>query len=173
MGCGGMYCADPEQAVKTYADMVYRLAAIKTSQRADAEEVFSEVFLKLVQHAHKIQSEEHLKAWLIKVTIRCANSHHTTAWKRKVLLMDGDDPFEGSTEQAFPSDNLVLNAVRQLGGKYRDVIHLHYYEGFGVQEIAAILGSKEGTVKSLLFRAREQLRGLLEKDLEQYPDLLS
>ena len=167
-----MYCADPEQAVETYADMVYRLAAVRTSQRADAEEIFSEVFLKLVQHAHKIQSEEHLKAWLIKVTIRCANRHYTTAWTRKVSLTAEDDSLEGSAEQAFPSDNLVLNAVRQLDGKYRDVIHLHYYEGFSVQEIAMLLGRKEGTVKSLLFRAREQLRGLLEKDREQCPDLL-
>lgn len=160
-----MYQVDVEKAVRTYADMVYRLAVARTDQRADAEEVFSEVFLRLVRYSAKIQSEEHLRAWLLRATIQCAAGVYAAPWKKRVVLMEGDDFAGTSVEQEFPGEAVVLPQVQKLAGKYRDVIHLYYYEGYGIHEISAILHKKEGTVKSLLFRAREKLeKALAEND---------
>lgn len=160
------YRVDVERAVQKYADMVYRLATVKTHQQADADEVFSEVFFKLMQHSHKIKSDEHLKAWLLHVTIQCANKMHVSSWRKKVTLQDDAVFAQQSYEQKFADDDIVLPAVQQLPGKYQDVIHLFYYEGYSIAEIAQLLQKKEGTVKSLLSRAREQLRNLLQEEFD-------
>lgn len=157
------YRVDVEEAVEEYADMVYRLALVKTGQPADAEDVFSEVFLRLVNHSGKIKSPEHLKAWLLRVTVNCCNRHHGSCWRKKVVSTETFEQEEPACVQAFPSDNVVLDAVRNLPQDYRDVVHLFYFEGYSVREISSILKKPEGTVKSLLSRARGQLKGLLEE----------
>lgn len=79
----GDYEVDTEEAVRTYADMVYRLACLNTNNKETAEDVFQTVFLKLVQYKESIISEEHLKAWLIRVTINQCKSVATSSWNRK------------------------------------------------------------------------------------------
>ena len=63
-----------DQIVDTYADMVYRIALVQMKNIDDAQDVFQEVFLRLVKNIDKIESEEHLKFWLIRVTINCAKT---------------------------------------------------------------------------------------------------
>ena len=116
------YVVDTEAAVRTYADMVYRLACLNTNNKETAEDVFQTVFLKLVSHQESIISEEHLKAWLIRVTINQCKSVATTAWNRKRASYEDAMLMEESEEQEDFSD--VYEAVRELPDKYRDVIHL-------------------------------------------------
>ena len=139
------YVVDTEAAVRTYADMVYRLACLNTNNKETAEDVFQTVFLKLVSHQESIISEEHLKAWLIRVTINQCKSVATTA-----------------EEQEDFSD--VYEAVRELPDKYRDVIHLFYYEQLTVKDIAGILDTKEATVKTWLSRGRKLLGEKLKEE---------
>ena len=155
---------DVEQAVEEYADMVYRLALVKTGQQADAEDVFGEVFLRLVKHQRKIRSPEHCKAWLLRVTINCCNRHHTSFWRRQVLSTEAAPQEQPSVLQAFPSDDPLPEALRALPQDYRDAVHLYYFEGYSVKETADLLEKPEGTVKSLLSRARAQLKDLLEEE---------
>ena len=157
------YRVDAEQAVEEYADMVYRLALLKTGQRADAEDVFSEVFLRLVKYQDRIRDAEHLKAWLLRVTINCCNRLHSGFWRKKVLSTETFQQEETATAQEFPSENYVLEAVRALPQDYRDAVHLYYFEGYSVRETARLMGKPEGTVKSLLARARSQLKDLLQE----------
>ena len=82
------FCA--EQVLEQYADMVYRLAIIHMKNKADAEDVFQEVFLRLVKNADKISSEEHLKAWLIKVTVNCCKKQFDSAWNRHRASLEYD-----------------------------------------------------------------------------------
>lgn len=157
------YSIDVEQAVEEHADMVYRLALLKTGQPADADDVFSEVFLRLVKYRHKIKSAEHLKAWLLRVTINCCHRHQSSAWRRKVFSMETYGREEPEQLQAFPSESPVFQAVQALPQAYRDVVHLYYFEQYTVRETASILGRPEGTVKSLLSRARGQLKDFLQE----------
>ena len=157
------YSIDVEQAVEEHADMVYRLALLKTGQPADADDVFSEVFLRLVKYRHKIKSAEHLKAWLLRVTINCCHRHQSSAWRRKVFSMETYGREEPEQLQAFPSESPVFQAVQALPQAYRDVVQLYYFEQYTVRETASILGRPEGTVKSLLSRARGQLKVFLQE----------
>ena len=156
------YVVDTEAAVRTYADMVYRLACLNTNNKEKAEDVFQTVFLKLVSHQESIISEEHLKAWLIRVTINQCKSVATTAWNRKRASYEDAMLMEEPEEQEDFSD--VYEAVRELPDKYRDVIHLFYYEQLAVKDIAGILDTKEATVKTWLSRGRKLLGEKLKEE---------
>lgn len=95
---------DTEAAVRTYTDMVYRLACLNTNNKETAEDVFQTVFLKLVSHQESIISEEHLKAWLIRVTINQCKSVATTAWNRKRASCEDAMLMEEPEEQEDFSD---------------------------------------------------------------------
>ena len=156
------YVVDTEAAVRTYADMVYRLACLNTNNKETAEDVFQTVFLKLVSHQESIISEEHLKAWLIRVTINQCKSVATTAWNRKRASYEDAMLMEEPEEQEDFSD--VYEAVRELPDKYRDVIHWFYYEQLTVKDIAGILDTKEATVKTWLSRGRKLLGEKLKEE---------
>lgn len=150
---------DIDKAVRTYADMVLRLAVVNTNNRTEAEDIFQEVFLKLIRYQDSITSEEHLKAWLIRVTINQSHSHTGSFWNKftggfndKVELKD-----EKAEEELYGMEATsdVTRAVMALPLKYRRVIHLFYYEEFSVKEIAEILNEKEATVKTHLARGRK------------------
>lgn len=161
-----------EEIIEKYADMVYRLAVNEMGNRDDAQDVFQEVFMRLVRYRERISTEEHLKAWLIRVTINCARKQQTATWRKKVEFLAQEDvehtPDEGSAN-AFTeienADSPVVSAVAGLPEKYRTVIYLFYYEEKSVSEIAALLSEKESTVKSKLHRAREMLKTKLKGEV--------
>lgn len=149
-----------DDAVRRYADMVYRLAILNSGSEQDAEDAFQEVFLKLFRHKDSIQSEEHLKAWLIRVTVNQCRSTASRVWnKRRVSL-------EVIAEAAAPQDDEdyseVYDAVKALPDKYREVIHLFYYEQLPISRIAQVLGRNEATVKTHLARGRSLLKEKLK-----------
>ncbi len=143
---------DPAAAFETYCDMVYRLAFIKTGNTADAEDILSEVFLRLVKSQNKIKGDDHLKNWLIRVTVNCSNSHFSRIKRRgEVELTEncGFDEFKGDA---------VLPAVLSLPENQKIIVYMYYYEGYSVDEIATICEIPSGTVKSRLARARDKLK---------------
>lgn len=154
-----------EEAVGQFADMVYRIALVEVKNKADADDVFQEVFVRLVKHIDTLESREHVKAWLIRVTVNCSKKHLTSFWNRRVGSIEDE---EQSVEEAgyMPEEeNPVRRAVLELPDKYRTVIHLFYFEELSVHEICNYLRQKESTVKSQLFRARELLRDKLEGEI--------
>lgn len=155
------FCA--EQVLEQYADMVYRLAIIHMKNKADAEDVFQEVFLRLVKNADKISSEEHLKAWLIKVTVNCCKKQFDSAWNRHRVSLEYDVEESYEMEE---KDESVTAAVQKLPENYRTVIHLFYYEEYSVKEISTILEQSETAVKTRLSRARDMLRNYLKGEVE-------
>ena len=147
-----------EQAIRRYADLVYHLAFARTGSRADADDVFQEVFLRYVRRKPVFRDEEHRKAWLIRVTINCAKSFWNSAWIRKMQPLTEDIVCEMPEEQA------LYAALQRLPAKYREVIHLFYYEGYSTDEIARLLRRKSSTVRTQLTRARAMLRDFMEED---------
>lgn len=156
-----------EWAIDTYADMVYRIALTQMKNTTDADDIFQEVFVRLVGNIHKLESEEHMKAWLIRVTINCCKKHFTSFWNRNVEGFAQDENSQEPCDTCKEIDDLlegkgiVTKAVNTLPKKYRIVVYLFYYEEMTIEEISKALQMKESTVKSQLFRAREMLKGML------------
>ena len=157
----GRKAPDPVRALERYGDMVYRIALLHMKNQSDAEDVFQEVFLRLVRYAGTIEGEEHLKHWLIRVTVNCCKKQFASSYRRRTVPMDREDRMEFSYEMPL-GEGSIWETVRQLPEGYRDVIHLFYYEQYSVREIGEILELTEGAVKTRLSRARDMLREQLE-----------
>ena len=144
-----------EDAMERYGDAVYRLALCRLGSRADAEDVYQDVFLRLLRDTTAFRDGEHLKAWLLRVTLNCCKKLGASAWRRHVV------PVERLPEhgQADDFEALALrDALARLPEKDRAALHLFYGEGLTAREIGAITGEKEASVRSRLSRARAQLR---------------
>ena len=149
---------DPAELAGRYAGDIFRLAYARTGQRADAEDVMQEVFVRLLRARPAFRNGEHARAWLLRVAANCANDWFRAPWRRR----------EGPLTDALPApeheDGGVVEAVLALPAKYRTAVHLYYYEELSVAEIAKITGKSESAVKSRLFRARAMLREALKED---------
>lgn len=145
-------------AVQRYSDTVFRAAMHNCSCAADAEDVVQDVFEKLLRYEGRFESEEHLKAWLLRVAInRCRDI--TRAARQKDTELDENIPAPESG-----NDGSVLDAVRTLPENYRNAVYLHYYEGYTAAEVGRMLGAPTNTVLSWLRRARAQLHTLLKEE---------
>ncbi len=155
-----------DAAIDRYADMVYRLARSQMKNTTDADDLFQEVFVRLVSHIQDLESWEHVKAWLIRVTINCAKKHYEQYWNRNVDYMEEPERMadEGDGYE-LPEEHPMRAAVQKLPPKYRLVIHLYYFEERSVAEIAQLTDQKETTIKSQMHRAREMLKGLVGDEL--------
>ena len=152
------------RALERYADTVRRLCMIHLKNHADTEDIFQNVFLKYVLREEPFESEEHEKAWFIRVTINaCRDLLRSLLRARTVSL---DEVLE-QPAPIPPDHREVLEAVLALPTKYRQVVYLHYYEGYTAPQIAGILGKNVNTVYTLLTRSRQQLREKLGGDRDE------
>lgn len=149
------------RAVEQYADTVRRLCMIHLKNYADTEDIFQNVFLKYALSSVSFESQEHERAWLIRVTVNACRDLLKSFFRSRTVSID-----EIMEQPAVPpSENReVLEAVLSLPAKYKDVVYLHYYEGYTAPEIGRILGKNVNTVYSLLKRSREMLREKLGGD---------
>jgi RNA polymerase sigma-70 factor (ECF subfamily) len=149
--------------IEKYSTTVYRLGLSYLGNREDAEDIMQEVFLRYLRKPRSFASEEHEKAWFIRVAINCCKSFINSAWKRKIVPFEelGNQP---APEEADGSGTSVYEAVMALPPKQRMCIHLYYYEELSISEISKLTGIRESTVKSHLFRARASLEQKLKGD---------
>ncbi len=150
-----------EEAVDRYADMVYRLAMSQMRNQSDADDLFQEVFIRLVKHIDEMKDWNHVKAWLITVTCNCAKKHFERYWNKNVTYLE-DEEIADEANYEIPEEHPVRRAVSRLPEKYRVIVHLFYFEELSIKEISEITGQKESTVKTQMFRARELLKELME-----------
>jgi len=149
-----------EKMIEKHSDTVYRIALTRCGKIENAEDIFQEVFIKFSEKLPNFENEEHEKAWFIRVTINLTKNIKQSAWNKKVIALDENIAFEN------PEEHNVFYVVNQLPQNYRTVIYLSYYEGYKVKEIAKLMKTKEGTVKTWLFRARQMLKEKLEGGFE-------
>lgn len=145
-----------ERVARTYGPDLYRLAYARTGSHADAQDVMQETLLRLVRSNPTFESENHCKAWLLRVAANCVGDVFRSPWRHAQPLS------ESLPAPERPEEGGVLEAVLALPPRYRLPVHLFYYEGLSVAEIADILGKSESVVKTRLFRARGMLRLELE-----------
>lgn len=151
-----------EQAVENYADMILRIACQNLKNQSDAEDVVQQVFLKLLGHpASDFVEEEHLKAWLIRVTVNQCRDCWRSAWRRRTVPLPDAQEANPASEAVQQE---VLEQLQRLPRDYRNVLYLYYFEGYTLPEISRLLDKKENTVRSQLTRGRRRLRDLLQEE---------
>ena len=149
-----------ETAVERYADTVFRLAYSYLKNRADAEDVMQETLLKLYGAEEHFESPEHERYWVIRVAANECKKLLRSPWRRRTESM------EAVPETAVfdaPVQSELFQQVMTLPPKYRAAIYLHYYEGYAVREIAALMQANPSTVQTRLMRARGQLKTNLKE----------
>ena len=144
--------------VTRYSEMVYKLAFARTRNRYDADDIFQEVFMRYIKKRPVFNNKEHEKAWFIKVTVNCSNSLFSSWWQKNTKVLTDDIVFE------LPEDQSLFEELGKLPLKYREVVHLFYFEDLSTKEIAIILGRKESTVRTQLTRARQNLKAFIKEE---------
>lgn len=149
-----------------YSNDVLRLAFSFTKNIYESEDITQLVFIKLFKELKKRNNKEYSKKWLLKVTANECKNNFKIAWKRKVVLRDEVLQNQVDLRETLKNDELS-DALLKLSAKYRNVIYLHYYEGYKIDEISEILNLKPSNVKTLLSRGREKMKKILEENINE------
>ena len=151
---------DFQQAVEAFSPSLYRLAYSYCLNRADAEDMVQEAFLACLQHEPQCEGPEQLRAWLMTATANKCKNLLSSGWRRRTL------PLEDVHASPDHSDEVleVREALAKLPPELRGVVHLYYFEGQSVKQIAEAMLLSETAVHSRLHRARKQLGKLLGGD---------
>ena len=145
-------------AIERHSDMVLRLCTVYLKNSMDAEDIFQTVFLKYALHDNPFESDEHEKAWMIRVTVNACKDWLKSAFHSRTISIE---ELNGYAPSVTPEQYTVMEAVWSLPKQYRDVIYLHYYEGYTAPEIAGILKRNPNTVYTHLQKGKELLREVL------------
>lgn len=148
---------EADRAIELYADTVRRICMVHLKSFADTQDVFQNVFLKYVLRSRPFDSDEHEKAWIIRVTINECKDLLKSFFRRRTMPLDElcGLPAENA------GDGEVLKAVLSLPPKYRDAVYLYYFEGYSALEVGSILGKNVNSVYTLLSRAKRILKEFL------------
>lgn len=141
--------------IKLYHQTVYRAAYSLLQNAAEADDVTQETFIKLFNDEKRFESDEHCKAWLIRVAINLSKNLLRSFRYTRTEELSETVPYNGEEE------NGIGEALAKLPKKYRAVIHLYYFEGYSAKEIAGILGISLSGATTRLSRARKKLKSLL------------
>ena len=159
-----------EHAIEQHRGAVLRLALARTRNAADAQDVAQDVFIKLLRSATRFHDDEHLRAWLLRATHDSCVDLHRQAWRRRV---ETREDMAAVTDQAMmdPAIEQIMEhpiwaAMKRLPDKLRCALHLHYVEGYGIAEVADIMGCTETATRTRLHRGRKRLAAELSH-LEQ------
>lgn len=153
--------AEIERSFDLYADMLLRIAFHHVRNQQDAEDIVQEAFLRLSQQG-TLESREHIKSWLIRVTSNLSINELRRAKRRREVSLE--EPWVKRDE----AQANVLKLIGKLDPKYRDVIYLHYYEGYRAAEIAEIYHVAPNTVFTWLRRGRARLKLVIEEEAYEY-----
>ena len=141
-----------DQAAQRWQDMVFRLALHQLGSYADADNAVQEVFLRLWRQKAPFESEEHLRRWLLRMTVNWCRDQPRSPWRRRRVDWDS---LENQPAFETPEQGELYEAVMSLPEKYRTVLDLFYYEELSVREIGEVLGLSQSAVTTRLSRARK------------------
>ena len=150
---------DFDSICEKYGDRLYAAAFNICRQPQDAEDAVQDAFIALYRSDKEFESEEHMKAWLFRVTVNAAKSTIRLFWNRNRTSYED---YMESLVFEDASDKTLMDEVLALPEKYRIVLHLHYFEEYKTREIADILKISENTVKTRLLNGRKLLKTKLE-----------
>jgi RNA polymerase sigma-70 factor (ECF subfamily) len=149
--------------VDKYQRSLYAVAFNICKNVHDAEDSVQDTFIQYLSYRKDFESEQHIRAWLIRVAINKAKNKNNTFFRRNSLPLE--DYIETLTFESEEFSEL-FETVMKLPEKYRIIIHLFYYEDYSVNEIADILKVTPGNAKVRLSRGRLLLRNTLKEAWE-------
>lgn len=146
--------------VKTYSPSILRLAYAYLKNHSDAEDIAQEVFVAYIQKRPYFDNEAKKKSWLLTVTAnKCRNQLKCVKYRRTEAIKDN--------LRCMPEEDFeVLKSVLSLDERYRIPIHLYYYEGYKINEIAKLTNSNAATVGTRLARGRSLLRTMIGDEFD-------
>lgn len=149
------------ELIGLYQNNIYAAAFSICKNAQDAEDVVQETFIQYHMSKNQFESQQHIRAWLIRVAINKAKNVNHTFWRKNKVPLE-----EYMENLAFetPESLNLFETVMKLPEKYRTAIHLFYYEDYGVKEIAGILRISESNVKTRLSRGRKLLKESLQEE---------
>lgn len=147
--------------IEKYQDNLFAAAFSICRNADDANDIVQETFLQYYTTNKQFESEQHIKAWLIRVAINKAKNINLSFWKRKRVSMED---YINTLAFETPEDGALFEEVMRLPEKYRIVLHLFYYEDYTVREIADVLKVSEANVKVRLNRGRTLLKKTLKEE---------
>ena len=158
-----------ERLIEDYGQDVLKIAYLYVKDQQLAEDIFQEVFYKVMKNYHKFEHLSSEKTWLIRITINTCKDLLRTSWLRRVTTF-GTLEAQNQTQYEQPfdmtqseSNNELYEMIMKLPQRYKEVILLFYYEDFSYDEMAKILNIPKGTVQSRLARGREKLKKMMEE----------
>ena len=140
---------------------VWRICYSYLGSSADAEDATQATFMRLIDHPRSFESEEHEKAWLIVCAKNICKDILKSAARTRVVAMPEEPDAQGGPFAVTDETDETIDAVLKLPDIYKDVVYLHYYEGYRISEIASLVGASEAAVTKRLSRARAALRHML------------
>ena len=143
-----------------YMDTVFRLAFSMLKSPADADDVTQNVLLSLYRTDYQFESDEHVRNWLMKVTVNECRK----VWRRPFRSHENIDDYAETLAFEDPSYQDLFEAIMQLDRDKRTVIVLYYIEGYSIKEIAEILNVPAATIGTRLARARAKLAQYLKEE---------
>lgn len=149
-----------KRIIELFGNNVFQTAFCYMKSYADAEDIREEAFIKLYLSGKSFDTDEYIKAWLLRVTANLCKDRLRSFWYKKILPLE--TAADIGTEEK-PQDEFI-SYLFMLKSDYRIALYMHYYEGYTAREIAKITGSKENTVLSHLSRGRKQLKDILLKE---------
>lgn len=148
---------EAERLVNTYSDLILRLSYTYLKSTQDGEDICQTVLLKLLTEDRAFESPEHERAWVVRVAINACKDE-LRAFRRRAVPLDA----AAEAEAPEPPRSEVLDAVMALPENYREAVYLFYYEGYSIDEIAALTGRSGAAVSAHLSRGRKKLKTMLE-----------
>lgn len=150
-----------EQILEDYGNNILRLAYSYLHNMSDAEDVLQDTLIQFLKKAPMFNNKHHEKAWVLRVASNISKNKIKYNKVRKADELNETLVAEESNNLTF-----VWEAVKSLPEKYREVIHLYYYEGYQIKQIASILNKNDITVRSNLHRGRILLKNILKEDYD-------
>ena len=157
-----------ERLIEQYGQEVYKIAYFYMKETQLAEDVFQEVFYKVIKNYHKFNHQSSEKTWLIRITINTCKDMLRTSWIKRVTTFGVWQDSENEYEKPYDIEKKETNKelyelIQRLPQKYKEILLLFYYKDLTYEEISEILQIPEGTVRSRLSRAREKLKKMMNE----------
>lgn len=142
-----------------YKNRLFAIAFHYCRNAADADDIVQTALFKCYMSNQSFESDEHIRNWLIRVTINECKRLLLSPWHKKTAPLEE----YAAVVQLEPEESDLFLAVMALGEKYRIVVHLYYYEEYSTREIADLLQISETAVQTRLLRARKKLKQTLQE----------
>jgi RNA polymerase sigma-70 factor (ECF subfamily) len=162
-----------QELVDRYKDLVFALIARTVPDRSRAEDIAQDVFLRIHRGLPYFRGEARLSTWIYRIVANvCLQDHARAAGPASAVSLDderGAPRAPSASDRQFGDFELrdqLEKAIARLPANYRLLIAAHYLKGVQYEDLAEALQLPLGTVKTQLYRAKQQLRRLLETDLK-------